>query len=530
MLIPDFRYIPSKTGLTFHESDARIKIIFGPFGSGKTCMLMNDAKFYALSQNPAPNGVRYTKIGVIRGTYPELISTTRNSILEVFPAQFGTVNQGGSPIQGIYRFPVGDGSYDWVYRGEVWRPNTGMGTIAQVEFVLQALATPADAEKIKSANWSFAIINEATSTCYEVLSMALGRVGRYPSEAMGGCSYAGLLIDTNQPPNGHFLLNMKNNPAPTWDIFEQPPAAFKIEDSLGNITYEVNPDAENLRNLGAKRKPDDFAEWSKEQQEQFLVEKGMDYYRDQIAAWKLEGRTDKIDSLFCMMDVPLKDGKPVWPEFRYDQHVAKQPLEPLPHTPVVVGYDTSGIHPGVVIIQMQQGKWVVLDELYGEDMGMEAFVEQALVPLLAERYPTCPVTVSCDPANARDSFTGVAPSEHLKRYGFNVMMPKVNDPKTRIRAVDQLLNKTIGGLVVSPHCRMTIEAFQGGYRYRRLRVIGSMSAAYDPKPEKNKFSHIADALQYSIMYILREEPDTDYRSIGLSKALSRRRRVLRRVV
>lgn len=528
MLIQDFNYIPSPTGLRFHDSDAFVKLIFGPYGSGKTCMIMNDAKFYCLSQAPAPDGVRYTRIGVVRGTYPELASTTRESILEVFPPQFGTIRQGGAPLKGVYRFPVGDGPYDWVQNRRPWQP--GDGTFAQVEFILQAVQTADDVEKIKSMNWSFAIINEATSVDYEVVTGVMGRVGRYPSADMGGCTYAGVLIDTNQPPQGHYLLNMKAHPEPNWAIFEQPPAAFKKEDDLGNIVYEVNPNAENLRNLGAKHKPEDFSEWPVERQESFLREKGMDYYRNQIAAWQLEGRTDKIDSLFCMLDVPTRDGKPVWPMFKYDMHVAKDPIDPIPYSPVIIGYDTSGIHPGAVLIQMIQGKWAILDELYGEGLGLEAFVEQALMPLLLTKYPKCNYIVSCDPANAKDAYTGMAPSTHLEERGFEVYMPKTNDPKTRIRVVDALLNKTAGGLIISPVCNLTIRAFQGGYRYKRLRVSGSVGAAYDAKPEKNEYSHIADAVQYAAMYIAMEDGFGERKATHVIKQLAQRRKILRRVM
>lgn len=528
MFVQDFNYIPTKTGLAFHESDAFVKLVFGPYGSGKTCMIMNDAKFYALSQAPSPDGIRRTRIGVVRGTYPELASTTRGSIMEVFPAQYGTIRQGGAPIHGLYRFPVGDGPYDYIRLGQPWQP--GMGTICQVEFVLQALQVADDAEKIKSANWTFAIINEATSVDYEILTAVMGRVGRYPTENMGGCSYAGVLIDSNQPPQGHFLLNMKANPEDNWDIFEQPPAAFKIEDDLGNVSYEVNHDAENLYNLGAKRKPDDFNEWTEEAQLKFLHDKGMDYYRNQIAAWKLEGRTDKIDSLFCMLDVPMRDGKPVWPMFKYDVHVAKSVIEPVSHSTVIIGYDTSGIHPAAVLFQMIQGHWAIVDEIYGEDMGLEAFVEQALMPLLLSKYIKCNYIVSCDPANAKDAFTGLAPSTHLEQKGLQVFMPKTNDPKTRIRAVDQMLNRSVGGLIVSPHCHLTIKAFQGGYRYKRLRLMGSVSAAYDAKPEKNNHSHIADAIQYGTLYIVREENHIERKATYIVKQLSHRRRILRKVM
>lgn len=512
MLVDDFNYVPSPTGLAFHDSDAFVKLIFGPYGSGKTCMIMNDAKFYCLSQAPAPDGVRYTRIGVVRGTYPELVSTTRESILEVFPSQFGTIRQGGAPLRGTYRFPVGD------------------GTIAQVEFILIALQGAEDAEKIKSMNWTFAIVNEATSVDYEIITGIMGRVGRYPSADMGGCTYAGVLIDTNQPPQGHYLLNMKANPEKNWAIFEQPPAAIKHEDDLGHVSYEVNPKAENLRNLGAKNKPDDFEDWSVEAQEIFLREKGMDYYRNQIAAWQLEGRTDKIDSLFCMMDVPMRDGKPVWSMFKYDLHVAKDVIEPVPYSPVVIGYDTSGIHPGAVFYQLNQGRWAIVDELYGEGLGLEAFVEQALTPLVVTKYAKCQAIVACDPANAKDAYTGLAPSTHLEERGFEVYMPRTNDPKTRIRVVEQMLNKTAGGIIVSPHCRLTIRAFQGGYRYRRLRVSGSIGATYDARPEKNEHSHIADAIQYGAMYIAREEGFGEKKATHVIQQLAQRRKILRKVM
>lgn len=525
--IADFNYVPSATGLKFHESDAFVKLVDGPFGSGKTCMIMNDAKYYCLAQAPAPDGVRYTRIGVVRGTYPELTSTTRNSILEVFPEQFGTVRSAGSPILGHYRFPVGDGPYDYLAEGRAW--HEGDGTICDVEFALQALQTAQDAEKIKSANWTFAIINEATSIDFEVFTAILGRIGRYPTENMGGCTYAGVLIDTNQPPQGHWLLSLYKNPPANYMILHQPPAAFKHTDEQGNVTYELNHNAENLRNLGAKKKPDDFQSWSHEQQEQFLHDKGVDYYDNQIKALQLKGRQDMIDSLFCMLDVPMRDGKPVFTLFNMDAHVSREPIQVIPYKNVVVGYDTSGIHPATVFMQEQGSNWIVLDELYGEDLGMQAFIEQAFLSLIAEKYPTNTIIISCDPANAKDSYTGLSPSQHLQEHGFQVYMPKTNDPKTRIRAVDLMLNKRAGGLIVSCNCHLLINALQGGYRYKKLRVMGSVEEAYDPKPEKNNYSHIADALQYAALCVQRDDY-VNYDARPMVRETTRRRSVLRRIM
>ena len=50
------------------------------------------------------------------------------------------------------------------------------------------------------------------------------------------------------------------------------------------------------------------------------------------------------------------------------------------------------------------------------------------------------------------------------------------------------------GLVDSPACHTLRTGFQGAYCYRRLRVTGD--ERYTDKPDKNRFSHPHDALQY----------------------------------
>lgn len=509
----NFLYRMSKTGKAFHSVDSKVKGVRGPYGSGKTVMLLEDSKYYCMTQRPNKNGVRHSRVGVFRNTYPKLTSTIRNTILHVYPSEYGTVREGGAPIKGLYEWPQND------------------GTLVRVEFVLMALQTVEEAEEnLKSMDLSFAIMNEATDMAYGVFAAVLGRVGRFPSEDEGGCSWAGVLMDTNQPPQGHWYLNLEAHPEHNYSFFVQPAAAFKKENESGPPTYTVNDEAENLRNLGGKSKPDDFDEWELIQQEAYLIEKGKEYYADQITAWMKDGRTDKIDSLFCMLDVPMKDGKPVFPEFKYELHVAHANIEPLPYTTVVIGYDTSGVHPAAVFYQENGGKWAQVDELYGEGMGLEAFLDQLIIPLLRNRYTTCPVVVSCDPANARDSYTGLAPSTHLKNAGLEVFMPKTNDPKTRQRAVSSMLNKNIGGIIISPHCTFTIQAMQGGYRFKKTKVLGAITAAYSPTPDKNEFSHIADAVQYMAMFVNQGELTNSQETDMTVRRLSQRRRTLGRIV
>lgn len=526
-VVEGFKYVPTEIGVKFHESDAKVKLVVGPFGSGKSCMVMNDALFYCLAQNPAPDGVRYTRIAIIRGSYPELQSTTRKSVMEVFPAQFGTMRESGSPISGHYFFPVGDGPYDYRDQGRPWQD--GDGTYCNVEIEMYAIPDIFATEKFKSLNASFAIINEGTSVAKEVVAALMGRVGRYPPESMGGCSYSGILIDTNQPAQGHFLLDYIEHPLPGWDVFKQPPAAFKHVDDNNQVTYELNRNAENLCNLGSAQKPTGFNEWDDTRKHEWYINRGLSYYQSQIDVHLKNGRPDLVDSLFCMEDVPIQDGKPVFTMFNANLHVANTQIDPIPYKTVIVGYDTSGIHPATVFLQEQHGKWIVLDDLYGEDMGMEAFLDKALMPLISSKYYNCNIIVSCDPANAKDSYTGLAPSQHLQDRGLTVYMPKTNDPKTRINGVENLLNKNVGGLLISSNCKFLIKAMQGGYHYKRMRLTGSIEDAYDSRPEKNKYSHIGDALQYACLCIQRDDY-VNYDARPMVRETTRRRKVLRRIM
>jgi hypothetical protein len=72
---------------------------------------------------------------------------------------------------------------------------------------------------------------------------------------------------------------------------------------------------------------------------------------------------------------------------------------------------------------------------------------------------------------------------------------KMNLIETRIAAVDYLLGQLYDGrprLQISPSCRTLIAGLEGGYCYeRKLR-----SAEIKTEPAKNRFSHLADALQY----------------------------------
>ena len=84
----------------------------------------------------------------------------------------------------------------------------------------------------------------------------------------------------------------------------------------------------------------------------------------------------------------------------------------------------------------------------------------------------------------------------IKRYGLRAYPAPTNDVDKRIGAVEAwLLGSRDGGaamLIDRGRCPTLIRALSGGYRYAKTK-----NGLRKPTPEKNDFSHIADALQYA---------------------------------
>lgn len=500
-----FPYVASPTGVKFHDCDSYVKMICGPYGSGKSCCCAMDVLYNACAQEPAPDGVRYSRVGVVRSTYPELISMTRKSLLEVLPPECGSITSAGAPLRGFYLIPLPD------------------GTTVNLELHLLALANAEDCSKVLSANWSFCWINEATGVAAEVFTAITTRIGRYPSAAQGGVRWGGIMMDFNMPARGTWLAEYCQHPESNWTVFMQPPAATRITDADGKPLYEVNDKAENLWNLGSKEAddPEDFP----------AEERGKRYYRNQIQALLKNGREDVVMNMYCMLDVPIIEGKPVYSAFNRLRHVADHVLEPKPFSNVIVGIDQSGIHPAACVLQYIDGKWCVLDEIYAEGEGFEVFLHGMLIPLLRNRYATCTVVAAIDPSNQRDSWQAVTPRQRLEDVGIEAVTEYTNAPKSRIQAVEYMLNLDYGGLLVSPACELLIRGFVSEYRYRRLRASGTLGApAYTPTPEKNDASHIHDALQYAALLVAQGDSTTLADTAVFSKKLSERRSALSRIL
>jgi len=88
------------------------------------------------------------------------------------------------------------------------------------------------------------------------------------------------------------------------------------------------------------------------------------------------------------------------------------------------------------------------------------------------------------------------PFQILRQYGLNAKPAPSNDVALRIESVDAALTRMIDGgaaFLVDKSCLNLKKGFNGGYHYRRLQTSGDR---YDEKPNKNRYSHVHDALQY----------------------------------
>ena len=116
---------------------------------------------------------------------------------------------------------------------------------------------------------------------------------------------------------------------------------------------------------------------------------------------------------------------------------------------------------------------------------------------MQERYLGKSIVVVGDPAGRQRSTLYEETSfDMVKRYGLRAYPAPTNDIDLRLAAVESwLLRQSNGGaafLIDRARCPMLVKAMSGGYRYAKTRA-----GVRKPTPDKNEYSHVADALQYA---------------------------------
>lgn len=425
----------------FIKDRNQIKGIMGPFGSGKSVACIMDLLLNACEQTPIKRGrqrVRRCKSVVVRNTYQELEDTTIETWDEWIPLSMGNYRQQRKQV-------------DYVL-------NLGDGTVLEWSVLFRSLDKPKDIRKLGSLEITNGFINEAKTVPKVAVTTLIGRLGRFPPKSQTQAIYPHLVMDTNPPDDDNWwYLAFEENTPDGWKIFKQPSG--------------FSPDAENLENL-----PDDYYE---------NISKG------QTKEW--------IDVFVNAKYGHLSDGRPVYPEFNENIHVAKEILKPDNHVKEInVGMD-FGLTPAALISQQVNGQWRSLEEIVFTD---ESALEFG--PILAEKirkdYKGHVITFTGDPAgNQRSQADKNTPFLELKRHGIHAEMASTNDFDLRRNSIaNMMLRLTVNGesaFLVSPTCTTYIKGLRGGYKLRRIQVVGE--DRYADVPDKSgKYSHICDAAQY----------------------------------
>lgn len=444
---------PGPVAAAFHKSEAFVRGIKGPVGSGKSSTCVMEILKHTLKQQPF-NGVRRARWAVIRNTYPELKSTT----IKTWETWF---NSDIAPIK-----------WDTPITSTMKIRDCGDGNGLELEVIFLALDKATETGKLRSLELTGAWINEASEVPKEVFDMVTQRVGRYPAKTMGGPTHPCVILDTNPPDDDHWYYKFAEEETPdNWEFFDQPGGLLRYQDEYGNFQYKPNPDAENIFNLT----------------------QGYNYYLNMIG-----GKQDDWIKVFVLGQYgTTADGKPVYPEYNDKVHTADGPVEANRQLPLFLGWD-FGLTPACIIGQVTPlGQLVILKELIAEDMGIRQFAAEIVKPILLNEYQGMRLISRGDPAGVNRSQVDERTCyQELLEVGINSEPAETNDFIPRRESVAFFLNRMAGGepgFILSPECKTLRKGFIGGYRYERLKVAGER---YRDRPVKDKFSHPHDALQY----------------------------------
>jgi len=325
------------------------------------------------------------------------------------------------------------------------------------EVLFQALDRPGDIAKLLSLELSWAWVNECREIEWPIVEMLTTRVGRYPPQRDGGPTWFGILMDTNSPDDmSQYYETFEIKRPPGWTQYVQPSGRA--------------PDAENVENLV----PDYYQR----------IAEGKD------AAWKKV----YIDGEYGF----IVEGRPVYPQWQELVHA--QTAEPSPTDPLIIGID-FGLTPAAAFIQRSaSGQYRAVAELVTTDFSAVEFAAE-LGRILRSKWHGHEIEIYGDPAGEqRSQVDKRTPFSILKAAGIHARPAPTNDPRLRVEAVVRNLTRLTmagdPGLVVDPRCRYLRRGMAGGYKFRRMQIVGE--ERYSEAPEKNIYSHVCEALQYAL--------------------------------
>lgn len=444
----------------FHaDRRSRVKLLIGPFGTGKTSAGAYD-QIYCQSHRvrPAKDGKKHSRFAIIRNTYPQLRDTTIRTVLDWFPVDvYGAVKGASGQVDVTRSYNQTEKRYSLTVFVD--------GEVREIELLFRALDVEKDVRNLLSLELTGAWVDEAREINQSIVKGLLGRVGRYPSmKDMGGqnpfLEPPQVILSTNFPSREHWLYK---------DFVETPIEGYSIY---------CQTQEENKHNL----------------REGYYEDLEKDY----------ADRPDLLKTLVRGEWGVTVRGKAVYPEWIPGFHTAAEPLLPvvvegvkIGKNRIIRGWDNTGLWPACALTYMTaSGQWLVFKEFCGENIGIIDF-GYMVTAWCAENLPSSTVyrDIGDPAAKARDS-NKMSPNDYMRRHCHIHIEDGIQTFKIRREAVVNALNRQIAGkpaLLVDASCIRLIDGFEGGYAFGEIGNTG----IFKPEPEKNEYSHIHDAVQYA---------------------------------
>lgn len=411
--------------------------------STKTTASILKIAYDAKKVAPCRDGIRRSRIAVIRNTRQMLFDTTIPDFLKWFP----------------------DGTWGFMHKTE--SKYLLKFSDVECEVLFRGLDDANDVRRLLSLQLTFGFMDEFREINPEIYNMLTTRIGRYPDKSMNGvgcCDDNGKQIDkiwgsTNPPDMDTWWEQILTNPPENMSVVIQP----------GGMTPE--------------------ADWGH-------------YLKDNYYQNMMQGKTEDWIDVYVHGEFGKSlAGQPVFRCFEKATHVAKEPLKPLP-TNLIIGVD-AGLNPTAVITQQtHDGRVLVLDTLTGNEGGMGAlrFIREKLRPLLVNKYTGFASTVIIDPAAFQRAQTDErSVADIFTKEGFKVVPARTNSIAARLAAGESFMTRTVNGnpaLLCCPSgADLLVKALGSKYRYK-INTKGEK----DDKPEKSHpWSDVADAFTYACL-------------------------------
>lgn len=401
-----YSYRDAPTIRAFSESDAFMRGLMGPFGSGKSSGCVVEIITRGLAQKPGRNGIARTRWAVIRNTYGQLKDTTIKTFFEWFdPEQFGEWRATDKDFM-ITCFP----GYE-------------------IEVMFRALDRPDHIRNLLSLELTGAWVNEAREIPWSIIDALQGRVGRFPKMADGGPTWFGVFMDTNPPDDlSGWFKYFEESGAQNAEIFKQPSGRSEHAENLPNLPPGYY---DNL----AAGKDEEFCKIYIDGEYGFVVE-GKPVY------------PEYSDTIHCRPCSPIKD-KPIRRGWDFGLTPACTFSQILPSGQWIVFDEMTGDSIGVERFSND-----VLTHCAEEypDFEFEDFGDPAGGSRAETDERTCFEIM-------RGKGIAITPGEQTP----TIRIESVKKPLNTMLGGQP-------GFLLDPKCKMLRRGFMGGYQYRRLQT------------------------------------------------------------